>query len=91
MAARRGRAPASSAAARACVRGRGAHHRGVTGRRGERELRSRGLALLGLGLSALAAAVALPFAGAPLGVSEALLVVAIPCTIAGLIRRYRRD
>lgn len=46
---------------------------------------------MAIGACALALAAALPFAGAPLGVSEAMLLVGIPCAIAGIIRRYARD
>ncbi len=39
---------------------------------------------------ALVAAVLLPFLGAPLGASEALAIVAIPCAVAALLRRSSR-
>lgn len=39
---------------------------------------------------ALVAAALLPLAGAPLGASEALLIVAIPCAVAAVLRRSSR-
>jgi hypothetical protein len=69
---------------------RGAHATGVSSARDSSRAR-RGVVALSIALAATVAAALLPFADVPLGVSEALLIVAVPSALIGLLQRARFD